>query len=173
MSTASFSAIILPESLVTARFSDCDPFGHLNNARYIDYFLNAREDHLAQFYDFRLFQHVQQNQAGWVVSHTEISYVRPVKAAEEVVIRTGVIHFSDSLLAIEGAMLDRETRKLKTLCWIEFTYISFQTTRTFSHPDELKHLFGSLQLDPAIFAAGFLNRVKVLRQSTTNATSPE
>ena len=28
------------------RFSDCDPFGHLNNARYIDYFINAREDHL-------------------------------------------------------------------------------------------------------------------------------
>ena len=85
MSTDSSRVITLPESLVIARFSDCDPLGHLNNARYIDYFLNAREDHLVQFYNFRLFQHVQQNQAGWVVSHTEISYVRPAKAAEEVV----------------------------------------------------------------------------------------
>lgn len=38
------------ESIAVARFQDCDPFSHLNNARYIDYFLNAREDQLALFY---------------------------------------------------------------------------------------------------------------------------
>ena len=32
---------------MTVRFQDCDPFGHLNNARYIDYFLNARQDQIA------------------------------------------------------------------------------------------------------------------------------
>ncbi len=30
------------ESKVLIRFSDCDPFNHLNNARYIDYFINAQ-----------------------------------------------------------------------------------------------------------------------------------
>ncbi len=31
-----------PETQIVIRFQDCDPFGHLNNARYIDYFVNAR-----------------------------------------------------------------------------------------------------------------------------------
>ncbi len=26
------------------RFQDCDPYAHLNNGRYLDYFMNARED---------------------------------------------------------------------------------------------------------------------------------
>ena len=31
-----------PESKVVVRFPDCDPFNHLHNSRYIDYYLNAR-----------------------------------------------------------------------------------------------------------------------------------
>ena len=31
------------------RFNDGDLFGHLNNSRYLDYFINAREDHLKEY----------------------------------------------------------------------------------------------------------------------------
>jgi acyl-CoA thioesterase FadM len=34
------------------RFSDCDPIGHLNNVKYLDYMFNAREDHVETFYGF-------------------------------------------------------------------------------------------------------------------------
>ncbi len=154
-----------PESIVIARFSDCDPFGHLNNARYIDYFLNAREDHLATFYNFLLFQHTQQHQSGWVVSHTEITYLRPVKVVEAVVIRTALLHYSDSVLVVEGAMLDKDTRKLKALCWFQFAYVSLQTGRTASHPDDLTQLFQSICLPATIYADGFANRVDSLRKT--------
>jgi acyl-CoA thioester hydrolase len=154
----------MPESLVIARFSDCDPFGHLNNARYLDYFLNAREDHLMHYYNFPLFQHTQQHQMGWVVTHTEISYLRPVKVTEEVIIRTCLINFSDSEITVEGAVLDKTTRKLKALCWMQFTYVSLQTGRTVTHSDDLRKLFASVQLDQAIFEAGFRARVEELRK---------
>ena len=45
-------AIQEPESKVAIRFQDCDPFAHLNNAKYIEYFINAREDHLIQAYGY-------------------------------------------------------------------------------------------------------------------------
>ncbi len=48
-----------PHSLYTIRFTDCDPFGHLNNGRYIDYLLNAREDHLKTEYGVDLSQFVE------------------------------------------------------------------------------------------------------------------
>lgn len=161
--------VILPESVVIARFSDCDPFGHLNNARYIDYFLNVREDHLAQHYDLHLYAHTQQHQAGWVVTHTEISYLRPVKVVEEVVIRTCLVNFSDSLLTVEGAFLDKDSRKLKALCWMQFTYVDLQTGRTTEHTDDLKRLFSSVQIAPEVFEGGFLMRVEGLRKNTTEA----
>ena len=41
-----------PNSIYKIRFNDCDMFGHLNNARYIDYLINARQDHLKDEYNF-------------------------------------------------------------------------------------------------------------------------
>ena len=68
-----------PQSFYPIRFNDCDPFGHLNNSKYIDYFLNAREDHLKEHYDIDLKVWAQQGQA-FVVSAHEIS--DPVPAVE-------------------------------------------------------------------------------------------
>ena len=64
------------ETHYTIRFNDCDPFGHLNNSKYIDYMLNAREDHLSQFHNIELDQFRRQGFA-WVVSSHEIQYLRP------------------------------------------------------------------------------------------------
>jgi len=75
------------ESIAYVRFQDCDPFQHLNNARYIDYFLNAREDQLIKFYDFSIFQYTKEANAGWVVTKTQIAYLYPA---------TGRSHHQDS-----------------------------------------------------------------------------
>ena len=54
------------ESTAVIRFQDCDPFGHLNNARYIDYFLNARQDQIAAAYGLALYEPgAQPRKAGW------------------------------------------------------------------------------------------------------------
>ena len=45
-----------PESRVIVRFQDCDPFGHLNNSRYLDYLINARKDHLVAAYGFDIYE---------------------------------------------------------------------------------------------------------------------
>src|SRR5258708_31019414 len=83
-----------------ARFQDCDPFGHLNNARYIDYFLNARQDQLADYYDFHIFAHGKETNENWVVTRTHIAYLYPVAVMEEICIRTKLILISDSTLVV-------------------------------------------------------------------------
>ena len=52
------------QSFYTVRFSDCDPLRHLNNARYIDYMLNAREDHLKEHYQMDLADFYKKG-TGW------------------------------------------------------------------------------------------------------------
>ena len=150
-----------PESLVLARFQDCDPFGHLNNARYIDYFLNARQDQIVQHYNLRIPDNSQK--ASWVVSKTQIAYVRPVQVMEEVLIRTRLIHFAETSLVVEGLMMDKEARHLKSIIWFEFVYISLVNGRPAKHDNRLMDLFRSVAISGEYDPDGFNRRVEDVR----------
>ncbi|HLX66453.1 MAG TPA: acyl-CoA thioesterase, partial [Puia sp.] len=89
-----------PQSFYTVRFNDCDPLGHLNNSKYLDYFLNAREDHLKEHYDIDLKVWVQQGNAFVVTAH-DIRYLRPATYNESVAIRTALIGWGDTTLLVE------------------------------------------------------------------------
>jgi acyl-CoA thioester hydrolase len=160
-----------PQSLLVARFQDCDPFGHLNNARYIDYFLNARQDHLLEHYSFRTYE--PDMQASWVVRTTQIAYLRPVNAMEEILVRTRLIHFAETALVVEGLMLDKEARTLKALIWFDFVYISLTNGRPAKHPQELMQLFESVVFPAAYDPDGFKSRVEEVRLEIRKGTGNE
>src|SRR3989338_5688897 len=80
-----------PTSRVKIRFQDCDPFNHLNNGRFLDYFFNAREDHLTEHYNLDIFTQLKKTGCAWVVASNQIAYLKPAMVAEEVVIETKLI----------------------------------------------------------------------------------
>src|SRR5579863_2725476 len=92
-----------PQSFYTVRFNDCDPFGHLNNSRYLDYFLNAREDHLKDHYNIDIKEWVKQGQIFVVTAH-EIRYLRPANYGESVTIQSALIGVGESWLQVEMVM---------------------------------------------------------------------
>jgi acyl-CoA thioester hydrolase len=151
------------ESTAIVRFQDCDPFQHLNNARYIDYFLNAREDQLARFYHFSIFEHSKAANAGWVVTKHQIAYLFPATMTEEVIIKTRLIHMTETLLVVEGIMFDKQLKRPKAIVWMEFTYISLATGRTTKHPDEFMQTFGPVRIEEPYEPDGFNQRVESLK----------
>jgi YbgC/YbaW family acyl-CoA thioester hydrolase len=124
------------QSSYPVRFSDCDPLGHLNNSKYIDYFLNAREDHLKEVYDIDLKVWAQQGQAFVVTAH-EIRYLRPATYNESVVIRTALIGWGESTLLVEMCMFGKD-RQLKAIVWTTFTRINPATGKRMVHPPEFQ-----------------------------------
>ena len=152
-----------PESVIQVRFQDCDPFGHLNNVRYIDYFLNARMDHLQNFYGVNIYKQEKPMTASWVIKKTQIAYLRPAMLAEEVVIRTRVIHYTDSTIVVEGLMLDKEAKHLKSVVWIEFAYISMATGRPTTHDEDWLHLLRSVSIESNYDADGYNRRAETAR----------
>ncbi len=151
------------ESTTLIRFQDCDPFQHLNNSAYIDYFMNAREDQLNHFYDFRIFEVFQQTGQAWVVSKNQIAYLSPAVMQEQVMIRTKLIRMTDNVLVVEGLMMDAAARRLKAVVWIEFTFISLLTGRPTQHPDEFLQQFQPVVVDSIFDAEGFSARVDTLK----------
>lgn len=151
------------ESTAVIRFQDCDPFQHLTNSRYIDYFMNAREDQLNQFYDFRVFEVFQETGQAWVVSKNQVAYIAPAVMLEAVLIRTQLIQITDSVLVVEGLMLDKTGARLKSAAWMEFTFISLLNGRPAKHPDDFMQRFGAVRVDSIFEADGFDRRVAALK----------
>jgi acyl-CoA thioester hydrolase len=152
------------QSSYVVRFQDCDPFGHLNNARYIDYFFNARQDQLAEHYDFHIFEHGQETNHNWVVTQTHLAYLYPALVNEKIVVLTRLVKMSESTLVVEAVMFDAAMRRPKAVGWTEFTYVSLLSGRTAKHSDDLMALFRDVIVDGIYEPDGFNRRVTALRQ---------
>ncbi|MDP4264114.1 MAG: acyl-CoA thioesterase [Bacteroidota bacterium] len=123
------------QSFYSIRFGDCDPFSHLNNARYIDYLLNARQDHLRDYYQMDLADFYQKGR-GWVVIQHEIVYLRPASFNELVCIRSGLLDAGPEHLKVEMLMLDSAQKQLKALMHTKFIPVSLTTGRKEPHTPE-------------------------------------
>ncbi|RNL91708.1 acyl-CoA thioesterase [Sinomicrobium pectinilyticum] len=134
------------ESRTKIRFQDCDPFNHLNNARYLDYFINAREDQLLEQYNLDIFRIVREQGLGWVVSSSHIAYLKPVFTMEEVVIETQLIRYSDKHLQVEARMWDKDKTVLKSVAWINFVHFNLRTSKVQRHTEEFMELFREVLL---------------------------
>jgi acyl-CoA thioesterase FadM len=127
----------MPCTEVSIRFQDCDPFGHLNNARYLDYFINAREEHENGFYNFDFFEYGRKTGETWVVSSHQIAYLTPVKFRQKVLIQTCLLYYGAKDCLIEGVMLDARKRYPCALLWSRFAYFSLTRGKSVPHPPDL------------------------------------
>ncbi len=135
----------VPKSVQTIRFHDCDPFGHLNNAHYLDYMLNAREDHLKEYYNLSL-QDFYSKGFGWVVAAHEIIYVRPSSYGEKVCIYSSLSEAASEYLLAELIMADESEKKIKAVLWTKLVCVGVQTKRKQNHPEEFMEFAKSLEV---------------------------
>ncbi len=155
-----------PCTEVGIRFQDCDPFGHLNNARYLDYFINAREEHLEKYHGLDIYKRQQQTGENWVVSTHQIAYLAPVRFHEKVLIRTCLLDFGNRDLLMEGMMLGVNKHEPRALLWTRFAYFSLTQGKSLPHPaDALEFLSGIRLPDGEIERTSFEQRLAQIKQS--------
>ena len=131
------------ESTAFIAFTDCDPFRHLNNARYIDYFLTAREQQLLEAYHFSLADWGAKGR-GWFIKQNLVAYLKPANYAETVLMVSRIIAFNDFDLHLEMVMWDKMKKGLKSVLWSRFSHIDLKEGRRLEHSKELKELFSSV-----------------------------
>tara|TARA_R110002072_G_scaffold200889_10_gene358572 strand:- start:510 stop:995 length:486 start_codon:yes stop_codon:yes gene_type:complete len=134
----------LLRSTTKIRFQDCDPFNHLNNSKYIDYLINAREDQILEEYNLDMYSHIKKNQAGWVVSSHQIAFLKPAFLMEEVSIESQLFSYDQNSLEVEMKMLDKSGQKIKSLLWTQFFYFDLKSQQKTEHPTDLMELFASV-----------------------------
>lgn len=123
------------------RFQDCDPFNHLNNARYIDYFMNAREDQLIEHYDLNVYEEAKKYGKSWVVRSNQINYINPAHNMEEVLIESQLIKYSNKQLSVELIMWNKDKTHIKAFAWISFVHFNIATQKAETHEQRFIELF--------------------------------
>lgn len=129
------------ESKKKIRFQDCDPFNHLNNGRYVDYFINAREDQLNENYGIDLFKIIKEEGLGWVVSNNQVAYIKPVFTMETVVIESQLLAYSNKHLQVEMRMWNQEKTTLKSVAWFSFVPFNLKKNQVEAHQEKYMKLF--------------------------------
>lgn len=135
-----------PETKMLIRFSDCDLYGHLSNIQYVKYFMDAREDHIAESYGLTLADFAKQG-IGWVVSSNQIAYFRSAKVNEPVILRSGIIDLSANHILVEMQMIDEKRTNVKAALWSKFVHVSLKDGRKTEHSSELMDLFNKVRLN--------------------------
>jgi len=150
------------------RFQDCDPFNHLNNSKYLEYFINVREDQIAENYDLDIFKYMKATGLSWVVASNQISYVRPAFTMETVVIESQLIQYTENLLLVEMKMWNEEETELKAVLWIKFIHYNIQEKKVTNHSDDLMKLFQSVvvPVNQLIFENRYLEIIQELKNRT-------
>ena len=151
------------ESKSLIRFPDCDPFNHLNNARYIDYFINAREDHIMANLQMNIYHYAAETGLGWVVGKNQIVYLKPAFLMETVVIDSTLLQLGEKDVLVEMKMWNEKKDKLKSVLWSQFVHINMKSQKMESHSKELMELFGALE-NPLPSAMTFEERIEQLRR---------
>lgn len=126
------------------RFADCDSFKHLHNTGYIDYMLNAREDHLKEFHSIDMTD-LYAKGSGWMINKHDITYLSPALYNEQVCITSGLIKRTDDSLLVEMAMWNESQSQLKAILWTKFIHINMQTGKRGKHPDWFMELSNGLE----------------------------
>jgi acyl-CoA thioester hydrolase len=123
------------------RFPDCDPFNHLNNSRYLDYFINAREDHLLKFHHFNIYDLAREKGISWVVSKNQIVYLKPALLMETVLIQSTLTRMDEREIEVEMVMWNHNKTVMKAFLWTNFVHFNLKTQKREIHSAELMNAF--------------------------------
>jgi len=157
-----------PQSTVRIQFEHCDPFGHLNNMQYLSYIMNARTNHLRDYYNFDLFEHGDTTGNNWVVSRTRINYLLPIKLNQEVNIQTRLLYADERHIVPEAVIKSPINGRLHAVAWIEFVYINVNRARPVRHSPALMQFFKSIEFPLSEFhLEKFEQRVRDLGKNST------
>lgn len=158
-------------SKAVIRFQDCDPLQHLNNAKYFDYFFNAREDQVAMVYEFDYNDYFVHNQTSWVVYNHQIAYVSSAKVSERVKIISSVIYHNENTLVTEFVMTDEDCQTVRAVLWTTSKYIDVRTGKKTNHQAEVENYLKVICVEGIDFEHITLNeRIKTIKKELLEGT---
>ncbi|MDR3504238.1 MAG: thioesterase family protein [Legionella sp.] len=110
--------ITVHEKTFSIAWGDMDALGHVNNARYFDYFQEARIEWL------RELNINMTEQMGPVVVHVACTYLKPVVYPATVTLRSRIYNMGNSSMMMDHDLYQDEVLMAQGSCkvvWVDYT----------------------------------------------------
>ncbi|WP_133136173.1 acyl-CoA thioesterase [Legionella rowbothamii] len=110
--------ITVHEKTFSIAWGDMDALGHVNNARYFDYFQEARIEWLREL-NIKMTE-----QMGPVVIHVACTYLKPVVYPATVTLRSRVYNMGNSSMMMDHDLYQDEVLMAQGSCkvvWVDYT----------------------------------------------------
>jgi acyl-CoA thioester hydrolase len=127
------------------RFSELDPYNHVNTGNYATYFVDHRMEGLRDNVGWDLKALGTLPFMTWV-RRMEIDFLRPARGDQEITITSFVREFRGPDALIECTMLDPDGKNLSR-CLMTVAHVDKQTNRATDWPEDLRALF--FERDPS------------------------
>lgn len=121
------------QKIFNVAWGDMDALGHVNNARYFDYFQEARIEWLASI-NFHM-----KNEEGPVIIHTACTFLKPVIYPAEVVLESKVGDIGNSSMIMEHELY--QNRILMAQGSSKIVWVNYIKGTPIPIPDEIRRLF--------------------------------
>lgn len=94
---------------IEVRYSDLDPQWHVNNAKFLSYFEQARISYVSHLglWDGRSFHDV-----GFILAEVRLTFLVPVLFRQPVQVGVRVAHLGNKSLRMEYQLIDADTRQV-------------------------------------------------------------
>ena len=128
---------------VEVRYGDLDPQGHVNNAKHLTYFEQAR---VAYMINLGLFTKDQSfMELGVIVADVHLTYLEPIYFGQNIKIGVHVAKLGNKSMTWEQNIVDADTgRELSKGEVIIVTY-DYKTEKTISIPREWREKFSQFE----------------------------
>jgi len=144
------------------RFNDCDPMGHLNNGKYIDYFVNGMEDFLFKKFRINLAEELSRG-IGWVVRDHRILYLNPVKHHQTVFIKVEFVQIKEKEFEVEMQMYSSNSNRIHALIRSTFSCFNIEKKCRIPHPEKVFFSISSTVNPDLLFYQTLSERFKSIR----------
>ena len=128
---------------VEVRYGDLDPQGHVNNAKHLTYFEQAR---VAYMINLGLFTKDQSfMEIGVIVADVHLTYLEPIYFGQNIKVGVHVAKLGNKSMTWEQNIVDADTgRELSKGEVIIVTY-DYKTEKTISIPQEWREKFSQFE----------------------------
>jgi thioesterase-3 len=117
------------ESELNVRPDDIDMFNHVHNSKYLDYVLAARYEQMDRYYGMS-WQKFAELGFGWVVAKVTISFKRPLKIGDQMVVRTGILDMTEKGSTVQFEIVNKNTGKVCSDGIFDYVMIDLKTQRS-------------------------------------------
>ena len=132
---------ILYKAPAQTRFSDLDPYGHVNSKHYLDFIVESRLTFLEKNFGLSLHK-LAKTGVGFFLKRSEINFIRPILGIKNLDVETFVESVQDEVtLVIPFIIKDQETQKIYSDGRLLFTVVDVTTGKPSPLNDDARKLF--------------------------------